>query len=200
VPPLAAKTPPLHGRARRHACLSPLGMESGHECTAYHRGGHKGVFSAAAMMRWRGDCQRSQSNRASRACPAVGAQVHRDPEAPASAGPLIGAAADTAATWPAPTLFRGGLSVDLAFQLFRHRDQKAVRFSTALGRMARRPPMELRPAAEIVQIRHRDDVLMTLGRRYQPIGSCRRRSRSTGRTPACSLNSLPRMARRLDQP
>jgi hypothetical protein len=54
-------------------------------------------------------------------------------------------------------------------------------FSTTLGRVARRPPIEFRPAAEIVRMGHSGDVLMTLGRPHQPIGSCRRPSLSTGR-------------------
>jgi hypothetical protein len=46
------------------------------------------------------------------------------------------------------------LSSNFAFQLLGHRDQKAIRFLTALGRMACCPPKEFRAPAELFRMRH----------------------------------------------
>jgi hypothetical protein len=150
--------------------------------------------SAAAMMRPAGRLKRSQPNCACRARPAIGAKVRRDPEASPSAGLLIGAVADTAAAGQALTL--GGLgesgrSGGLALQPFGHREQKPIRFSTALGRVARRPPKELRPPAEIVRMRHSAGDLVTLGTSHQPIGGCLRRSPSTRRSKGAASARTP---------
>jgi hypothetical protein len=72
-------------------------------------------------------------------------------------------------------LLCGSASAGLALQPFGHHEQDAIRFITALGRMARCPSKEFGSPAEFFRMRHSTGVLSTLVERHQLIGGCLRR-------------------------